>query len=246
MVQLPMFYETIVPLSTEAHRGYRVHSVERPFAFAEKAYLIPAVVEEFAAAAKHLPVVFAQSDEGFTSVFLCGIKPGQNLFIDADGHWTGNYLPAYLRRYPFILGERSADDHILCIDGGYAGFNTDEGGEVLFEDNGEQSAFLGQMVRLAGDYATAARRTESLCTLLAELKIMRNITVDVKVADGSVSASVHGLMVVDEDKLNALSSQDFARIREQGVLGAVYAHLFSIDATSILGEKLEQYGNKDA
>jgi len=214
--------------------------VEEPFDFARSSHLIPAVVEEYAVAARHFPIVFAPTERGLASVFLCGLKPGQNLFVDPDGRWNAPYLPAYLRRYPFILGERGEDDPVLCVDEGYAGFGPHSVGEALFSDAGEPTPYLSEVIRLVGDYAAAARRTEETASLLAELKLMRNITIDVSTPTGQQSASIHGLSVVDEDKLNALDDSSISRLRGSGVLGAVYAHLFSIGSTNLLAQRLEK------
>lgn len=240
MAPLPMFYGNVSPVSSEQHRNFRIRPATRPVAFAAGAHLVPAVIEEFAVAAHHFPVVFAPTDAGFASVFLCGLRPGENSFVDVDGRWSGPYLPAYLRRYPFILGERGDADPILCIDDHYSGFGEGEEGQRLFEDDGKPTPYLDTVMRLVADYAKSARRTEEACALLAEMKLMRAVTFDVTHRDGGSSASIHGLSVLDEDKLNALDAEAFERLREKGILGALYAHLFSIGSTSLLAERLEQ------
>ncbi len=88
------------------------------------------------------------------------------------------------------------------------------------------------------DYALAAKRTEALSERLASLDLFKSITVDVSLGDGGQSASIHGLAIVDEEKLNALSDDDWLDLRRSGALSVIHAHLFSIGATQALASRL--------
>jgi hypothetical protein len=244
MSELPLFYSSILPLDSDAHRQHRVVAGPQPFAFASRAHLIPAVVDEFAAAARELPILFAPAGARHASVFLCGLKPGQNVFVDADGRWNGSYLPDYLRRYPFMLGERDGADPVVCIDGGFAGFQAGEEGQRLFDEAGAVTPELAAMVALVKDFAVSARRTDLLCERLAALSLLKSVTIDLQAPDGQ-SASIHGLSIVDEAKFAALSAEDFAGLREGGLIGPIYAHLFSIGAAQSLALRLKG-GNGDS
>jgi hypothetical protein len=127
----PLFYNKVVPLNTHAHRGLRLAAVGRPFGFAASANLIPALLEEFSAAAPFMPIAFLPGAQNPAPVFVTGLRPGQNLFVGTDGKWADGYLPAYLRRYPFIMGDVPQGDPILCIDETFAGFSNQQG-ERLF------------------------------------------------------------------------------------------------------------------
>ncbi|WGD30996.1 SapC family protein [Ancylobacter sp. WKF20] len=238
MSDLPLFYSSVVPLDSQAHRSHRIATAQAPFAFAAGAHLIPAVVDEFAAAAREIPVVFAPAGTRYAAVFLCGLKPQSNLFVDAQGRWTGTYLPAYLRRYPFILGERQGGDPLVCVDTGFAGFAPDEDGQALFDAEGKATPALNAMVKLVTDYATSAKRTELLGSKLQEFDLLRSVTIDVQGANGP-SASIHGLSIVDEAKFAALPDAALLELRRLNLLGAIYAHLFSVGATQTLSAKLK-------
>jgi hypothetical protein len=245
MSGLPLFYSSVVPLDSVSQRGHRLRLAEKPFGYAAQAHLIPAVIDEFPRAAREMPVVFAPSGTRHASVFLCGLKPGQNLFVDADGRWNGAYVPAYLRRYPFMLGERAGADPLICIDSAYEGFGPGEAGERLFDDEGKPSQPLNQMIALVTDFAQAAKRTDALCARLEELGLFKSVTIDVQQAGGA-SASVHGLAIVDEEKLATLPDDVFLDFRKQGIIGALYGHLFSIGATQNLATRLKAAGGEMA
>lgn len=240
MSDLPLFYRSIEPLNSEAHRQHRLRADGPLYGFAAHSYLLPAVVDEFASAARSLAIMFAPSGKRFAPVFLCGLRPGSNLFIDRDGEWTGGYVPAYLRRYPFMLGEREGADPVVCIDVAYPGFAPGAEGTRLFEDDGASSPQLTAMIQLVTDYALAAKRTEALCEFLSEHDLFKSVTVDVSQGADRQSASIHGLSIIDEEKLAALSDEVFANLRKRGLLGPIYAHLFSVGSTQALAAKLAE------
>lgn len=237
MADLPLFYRSVDPISNEQHREHRLARVDGPYRFAAGSHLVPALSDEFAAAARDMAIVFAPTGKRWASVFLCGVKSGKNLFVDADGRWNAAYVPAYLRRYPFILGEREGTDPVVCIDGTHEGFVEGGEGARLFGDDGKPSEMLADMIRLMTDFATAAKRTDALVDLLEEMDLFKPITIEVRLAGGE-TASILGLSIVDEEKFGALSDADLLKLRHGGHLTAIWAHLFSIGATNALAAKV--------
>lgn len=232
----PLFYNQVVALNTEAHRELRLTAVDKPLAFATEANLIPALIEEFGAAAPFMPIAFLPGADRPAAVFVAGLKPGQNLFIDADGKWASGYLPAYLRRYPFIMGDVPNGDPVLCIDESFAGFGKHEG-ERLFSPAGETLPLVGNALALAENYRLSALRTDAFAGALQKLRLFRSVTLDAKSPDGQ-STVVHGLMVVDETAFDALSEADVLDLHRQKFLKPIIAHLMSLSAVSRLGEMM--------
>ncbi len=232
----PLFYGNIVPLGTAAHRDLRMRTPEKPFGFAAEANLVPALLEEFGAAAPHMPIAFLPNADRPAAVFVAGLKPGRNLFVDAAGRWTGGYLPAYVRRYPFIMGDVPSGDPILCIDSGYEGFGTTEG-DLLFDADGKPGAFLGKALSLAENYRQSALRSDAFCATLQKLGLFRTVTLDARLPDGE-SMVVHGLMVVDEEAFNALDADAVRDLHAQRFLRPIFEHLVSLSAMAHLSTAL--------
>ena len=92
----------IVPLTFSQHGKKRLLPVSS-YAFAAKQTLIPAVVAEFSAAMHDYPIVFAEYGGEMTPLFLLGLAREENLFVDSQGKWRAGYIPATVRRYPFIF-----------------------------------------------------------------------------------------------------------------------------------------------
>lgn len=235
MSSLPLFYRSVVPLNRDAHIGLRLRNPQR-FGFARTSHLIPAVVDEFAAACRHLPILFLPESLGPTPVFLAGLVPGRSALVSDDGAWSGRYLPAYLRRYPFILGESDGQPPLVCLDDTAEGvLLADEGEEAgervaLFETDGTETALLQERVRLVSDYAQAARRTAALGRALQDLGLLRGVTLQGQDLATGESHSLYGALAVDEGALAGLGDEAFLSLRCEGWLGPIHAHLVSLQA----------------
>ncbi|UHC20202.1 SapC family protein (plasmid) [Methylobacterium currus] len=239
MSNLPLFFRSVVALDRDAHRSWSLAHPQR-FGFARASHLVPAVVDEFAAACRHLPILFLPESLGPTPVFLTGLVPGRSALVDGAGAWTGRYLPAYLRRYPFILGESGSEGAapIVCLDDsdpaliGPAAGAGEGGRQPLFAADGSDTPLLQERVRLVAEYAEAARRTAAFGRVLQDLGLLTALTVQGQDPSTGAAHSLHGVMGVDEAALAALSEEGFARLRREGVLPAVYAHLVSLQTIS--------------
>lgn len=231
----PLFYRRVVPLNREIHRELRLMTPEEPYGYARGANLIPALAEEFPVAAEDMAIAFLPGATQPAAVFVTGLNPGTNAFVSAEGRWTGRYVPAYLRRYPFIIGDVPDAEPVLCVDDAYEGFAADEGVR-LFSPKGEPEPVVAEALALARGYREAAQRTDRLCRMLQEMALLRAVTLDARLPDGRTTV-VHGLLTVDEGALDALPEADLAELHRQGFLKPVFAHLFSLKAASRLAER---------
>src|SRR6478752_4561030 len=97
-----LFYISPEPLSKEAHAKLGIKNIENPYAFTAKTHLVPVTVTEFAPAALCYPIIFIGKD--MTPGAVMGVNADENLFVDEKGAYAAEcYLPAYIRRYPFVL-----------------------------------------------------------------------------------------------------------------------------------------------
>jgi hypothetical protein len=231
----PLFYRSIVPLDRDKHRLARVASPERPFGFAGQTQFIPAVIDEFVPACRELAIVFMPGSGRPNAVFVVGFHPGQNLLVTQQGEWDGSYVPAFVRRYPFIRGDVEGAEPIICIDPTYDGLN-EESGEPFFEGEA-QTPYLQAQVSFVNAYFEASQRSEEFIDLLQKLELFKSISIDVK-SPGS-SLALHGMLALDEEKLNALPAKEFEKLRKAGWLPAIYAHLISLGSIGRLSDKLD-------
>ncbi len=231
----PLFYRDIVPLDRHRHGATRLAAPERPFSFAEATQFVPAVAEEFTAACRDLAIVFLPGPQRPAAVFVVGLRAGQNLLVTPQGLWDGGYVPAFLRRYPFIRGDIEGADPVVCIDQSYEGLNEDRG-EAFFAD-GAETPYLESQVGFVNAYYEASRRSEAFCDLVQRMELLKPVTIDVK--SRGVASALHGLFAIDEEKLDRLPARKFEELRKAGALPAIYAQLVSLGAIGRLSARLD-------
>lgn len=240
------FYERPVPLNRTAHKDLRLKAVPS-LKFAANVHSVPLTGVEFPAAARDVPILFAGTDiKEAGPMALLGLRQNENLFVDADGQWAANtYVPAFIRRYPFILAEKPADqeggdDFTVFLDEAYEGFNQAEG-ERLFKDDGTDAEMLTNAVNFLGEFQQHVARTNWFMDQLRKYDLLepRNIRLE---KDGK-SINLNGLFVVNEEKLRQLDEKVAQEFLKEGVLGWIYAHLLSlanIDRVSLRLNEREQ------
>ncbi len=236
-----LFYERPVPLNRTAHKDLRLKGMPN-VKFAARAHSVPLTGVEFAAAARDMPILFAGSDMADAGpMALLGMRQNENLFVDADGHWAPNvYVPAFVRRYPFVLAEKPAgaegDDFTVFLDEAFEGFGTEEG-ERLFKEDGTDSEMLTSAVNFLGEFQQHVARTRWFMEQLRKHDLLepRNIRLEKK--DGT-SINLNGLFVVNEEKLRQLDEKTAQEFLKEGVLGWIYAHLVSLPNIDRLANRL--------
>lgn len=234
--QWPLFYRKPVPLSVERH-GSKSITLERRFSFASGTNMVPLNAPEFPRAATAYPIVFTESPPA-SAIAILGLRQGQNLFVDEAGAWAGGvYVPAYVRRYPFIFSTGpGADQLVLCID---------ESDETLVDSSGAdgtQPVYDGQeateVIKRMLDFCAAFHRqslgTREFIDAMEERELFRPGTVTIT-ADSGEQFNLRGFRVIDEAKFGALPDDVYLEFRRKGWLVAIISHLISIQNLASLG-----------
>jgi len=225
-----LFYGKPEPLSLEAHGKLGVNPVDKPYAFVASSHLVPLTVTEFSPAALSYPVIFA--GENRQPVAVMGLRPTENLFVEANGDFRPEaYIPAYVRRYPFVFANDEVQKRmILCIDRA-APFLVEGGQAPLFE-NGEASAYTKQAMDFCNNFEQERLRTDAFVELLKELDLLavREAVFTPRNPDGQPGQpqKIAEYFAVSEDKLKALPADKLVELRDNGALGQIYAHLVSL------------------
>ena len=88
------------------------------------------------------------------------------MFVSDEGEWTkSEYVPAYIRRYPFIFFEQD-NVFALGIDHSCAAVNKSKG-KAVFNKDGEASDYVNNVLVFMQDQ-TAAQRTDFFVNRLVE------------------------------------------------------------------------------
>ena len=225
-----LFYSQPEPLSVEAHGKLGVDPVDKPYAFAGVTNLVPLTVTEFAPATLSYPVIFA--GEARQPVAVMGLRSGENLFVSDEGDFRPEaYIPAYIRRYPFVFANDDAQKRlILCVDRGAAFLK--EGGQTPLFDGDQPSAYVQQAMEFCNNFEQERQRTEAFVALLTELDLFesKEAVFTPRNPDGTAGApqKLAEYFAVSEDKLKTLPAEKLAELRDNGALGQIYAHLVSL------------------
>lgn len=228
MTKQLMFYEKVVPITAERHRGWSVLQGTN-YGYAASINAAPLMCTEFQAAALDLPVVFGKSDEVYSPIVVLGIEQGKNLCVDADGAWTGPYLPAFVRRYPFVFAQgQQPNTFTLCLDEDFAGCDPEgNAGERLFDEKDKPTPFLDKALEFTRTYEAEQRRTIEFGKLLAKHDLLDPMQAAITMPDGA-KRSVTGFFVINREKLKTLSGEALEEFFKRDALELVYYHLLSM------------------
>lgn len=230
MTKSAFFYVQPTLLDRELHRNLKVQPLN-DVRFAAESTAVPILSVEWAESCLEFPIVFSKGkDEQWMALAVTGLRDGQNLFVDTDGRWTGRYVPACLRRYPFVLVQdgASAEKLGVAIDLGSAAVGEDvEGGVPLFEASGEPAPALQSVLQLLGEFQTQAGATHQFIQRLMDAGLLVEANMEVKGRHGQV-ANLVGSWVVNEAKLRELGEAQVFALFQSGELALVYAHLLSL------------------
>ena len=225
-----LFYGKPEPLSVEAHGTLGVDPVDKPYGFVAQTNLVPLTVTEFAPAALSYPVIFI--GDARMPVAVMALRGGENLFVSDAGEFRAeSYIPAYVRRYPFVFANDEVEKRlILCVDRD-APFIRDGGTTPLFVD-GKPSTYVEQAMEFCNNFEQERQRTESFVQLIKDLDLLdtREAIFTPRNPDGTSAApqKIAEYYAVSEDKLKALPAEKLAELRDNGALGQIYAHLVSL------------------
>jgi hypothetical protein len=231
-----MFYKSPEAVSLERH-GKKGLVQGGDLSFAANAVVIPLMAREMPAAMRSYPIVFSGPD--FMPMMVTGVKDGENLFIDDKGKWAEpHYVPAYVRRYPFILAGEETDERLaLCVENDPARLvdinaKTKKTAKPLF-DNEEQGEIIKNALSFCEQYQGMFVKTRQIMKVIADSGLLAERTSKITLADGQ-SFNITGFHLVDEAKLLAMSDEDFIKLRKADALALIYCHLASMNSWNSL------------
>ena len=225
-----MIYDNIQPLS-DKHAKWSV-DVEN-YAFVASLNSVPLLATEITFAAVEYPIIFSATatEGGYIPLAVMGLKEGQNLLLSPENKINARYVPAFIRRYPFVLGgSKDSDLMALCIDED-SQFCVPDGskGVRLFDDSGEQSEHLKGVLEFLKDYQYRAELTTVFCKRLSELGLLEPMQANINFKNNeAANLNVTGFFVINRGKLKALSDADLLDLFKKDGLELIYAHLQSL------------------
>ena len=230
---LPMLYQNLVPLSSQEHRNWRIRPLQT-LDLISKVHALPLTVEEFPIAQRYFPIVFSSGPDS-VPLALMGLNEGANVFVDADGNFReGTYLPAFMRRYPFLLARLSeqSEELSLCFDPTLNLIGDFEEGVRLFNDEGEPEQAVKDMLGFCEQFEFAAQRTTAFMKDLEETGLLEDGELTIQHPSSEQPYIYRGFRMVNEERLRDQRGDQLRKMSQNGMLTLLYAHLFSLGLTT--------------
>ena len=238
---LPLFYNELTPLNSRDHAEFKSRTTDKATWLVNQ-HAVPLTVEEFPQAQRNFPIIFSSGDQP-VPLALMGLNEGVNVFVDAEGTMVENvYVPAYARRYPFLLAKLTPDatELSLCFDPTSDLITAEGEGAPLFDGDQPADATKG-MLQFCEQFEEAGMRTGAF---IEELK-KHNLLMEGEVAiqrDGNEQPFVYrGFQMVDQAKLREVRGDVLRGWNQSGLLPLIFAHLFSLELMrDVFGRQVQQ------
>jgi hypothetical protein len=236
---LPLFYNDLLPLNSRDHADWKATTLESA-AYLAATHAIPLTSDEFVDAQRHFPIVFT-AGEAPLPIALFGLNEGVNTFVGADNKIIEQiYLPAYARRYPFILAklQPGSEDMSLCFDPSANLLGKFDDGLALFDGEGKPTEYTEGVLDFCRRFEEAGQRTKLFMEELTKLDVMIDGEIAITRNDMPDKPFIYrGFRMVDEAKLRELPAAKLEELAKNGMLMLIYAHLFSLNLMRTLFER---------
>jgi hypothetical protein len=239
---LPLLYKGIEPLNVTQHGNMKVRPASAPQQISS-VHAIPVTVDEFGLAQRHYPIVFSIGDNP-VPIALMGLNEGVNVFVDDEGKLRDPnvYLPAYIRRYPFLLARlrQDSDELSLCFDPSSGAIGDFDEGQPLF-DGDQPSETTKGILQFCEQFETAGQRTAAFVEELKKSELLMEGEVSIQPQGAEQPFIYRGFRMVDEEKLRELRGDELRKLNQNGLLPLMYAHLFSLSQMrDVFGRQVQQ------
>lgn len=239
---LPLFYKALEPINVTQHGNMKVRSIPATSEISST-HAIPLTVDEFTLVQRHFPIVFSIGDNPIPMA-LMGLNEGVNVFIGADGRPLEPqiYIPAYIRRYPFLLARLrpDSDELSLCVDPTAGAVGDFPDGEPLFNGDHPSEATTA-ILQFCEQFEAAGQRTAAFMEDLKKSDLLMEGEVAIQPEGAPQPFVYRGFRMVDEDKLREMRGDELRKMNQNGMLPIIYAHLFSLSQMrDVFGRQVQQ------
>lgn len=222
-----LFYSNIKPLSSVEHSGL-FYRDDTGYAYAGKVNAVPLTTAEFSKAAGEYVIVFAGENNSLTPYVVLGIRDKENVYVDENGNYNSSYIPAFIRRYPFVFTTYDEGKNFtLCIDTESPSLNNEGIGQRLFEQDGKYSDYLSKIISFMTEYQRQFNRTSDFCKKLQEFNLLTPFSA--KFESGTMQPqTLTGFYAISRERLKELTDVQLRQLVQSDELELIYNHIQSM------------------
>lgn len=231
-------YQDLEILNKINHKNNSVKEI-KDFSYAKNLMNAPITITEFFEACKNYPILFTKDkDENWFASIMLGYKENENIFVDDKGVWDKlHYVPAFVRRYPFIFVEQKNNDElIVALNKDSLIIDKKNESRKLFNDKGENTEFLNNVIGFLNQFYVDSMATKEFIKQLDEWELLEEKIATV-ITPNQEQFNINGLYIVNEEKLNHLSKKKKDEICNKNAIPLITAHLISLSNIQKLGIK---------
>jgi hypothetical protein len=168
-----------------------------------------------------------------------GVRDNENLFLEKDGRWREDaYVPAYVRRYPFIFSQvPNSDRLLLCVDEAADHFEQDSS-QPFFVD-GKPSENLQRALKFNEMFHAQLDQTREFGEWLEQNGMLEEKMARAEMAGGQIY-TLRGFRLINAEKLNLLTDAQILELHKKGWLPLLHFHFQSLQNWAILSKMIPQ------
>ncbi|MEJ1963216.1 MAG: SapC family protein, partial [Gammaproteobacteria bacterium] len=222
---LPIFYKNPQPIEPARHAQAGLGASSN-FSFSRDTNAVALTTQEFAFAARTYPIVFS-AQAPVVPFAVLGVRDNENLFVDKEGRWREDtYVPAYVRRYPFIFSEVPDSDRLLlCVDESASNFET-VSAQPFFVD-GKPSENTKRALQFSEAFHAQLQETRKFGEWLEQNGMLEEKMARAELAGGQ-SYTMQGFRLINPEKLNILTDAQVLDLHKKGWLPLLHFHFQSL------------------
>jgi len=225
-----IFYKDPQPLTKEAFGKKGVTQLQRPFDYMADQHFLPLTATEFGSASASFPIIFA--GENKTPLAVMGIRTSENLFVEEGVFNNDFYLPAFARRYPFVLaGDKANDRFVVCVDGKAECVSDKNIAQPFFEGD-DTSPYTKEAFEFLQNYERDRQATDAMIEEFKRHDLFENKEMNFQGVnpDGSPGEKqkIADYFAVTEERLRKLDDATLKSFSDRGFLAVAHAHMISL------------------
>ncbi len=241
---LPLFYKDLMPLNSRDHATWKSRSIDAAKWLVGQ-HAIPLTVDEFVQAQRDFPIVFSSGDNPLP-LALMGLNEGVNTFVnDAGKIEEPVYIPAYIRRYPFMLAKltQQTEELSLCFDPTAETIGEFEEGSPLFDEDGKASQATNDILQFCERFEQAGARTKSFVDELKKHELLMDGEIAISQNENPERPFIYrGFQTINQEKLQELRGDILRTWNQNGMMPLIHAQIFSLDLMRVIFSRQLQQG----